>query len=81
MISGPAAIEKLFAGLFANGVAGHKLDLIEAGGDESLAFGAAHWRATAKGADGATRDLGGIATHMFERAPDGSLKLEIHTSN
>lgn len=81
VVSGRAEIEKFFAGLFANGVTGHKLALIEAGGDGSLAYGAANWSAKAKAADGNGQDIGGIATHVFERAGDGSLKLKVHTFN
>jgi ketosteroid isomerase-like protein len=81
VISGPAEIEKFFAGLFANGVTGHNLALIEAGGDGKVAFGAANWSARAKGADGASQDVGGIATHVFEQQADGSLKLKLHTFN
>ena len=34
VLKGPAAIEKFFAGLFATGVNGHKLELIEANSDD-----------------------------------------------
>ena len=43
--SGPAAIEKFFAGLHENGVTGHKLELIDAGGNDKVVYG------TAKGKD------------------------------
>jgi ketosteroid isomerase-like protein len=39
---GPAEIEEFFAGLFANGVAGHALRIIEVGGDGKLVYGAAN---------------------------------------
>ena len=81
VLSGPAEIEEFFAGLFANGVAGHALRVIEVGGDGKLVYGAAHWTATAKGADGAPQEIGGTATHIFERQGDGGLKLKLHTFN
>ena len=81
VLSGPAEIEEFFAGLFANGVTGHALRLFEAGGDGKLVYGAANWTATAKGADGAPQEIGGIATHIFERQADGGLKLKLHTFN
>ena len=36
--SGPAAIEKFFAGLHANGVTNHKLEVIDAGGDDKVVW-------------------------------------------
>ena len=77
VIEGPAGVEKFFAGLFEAGVTGHKLELIEANGDEQTAVGAAQW--SAKGGDGS--ELGGIATHEFVKQDDGSLKLKLHTFN
>jgi uncharacterized protein (TIGR02246 family) len=79
VLKGPAAIERFFAGLFAAGVNGHKLELIEANGDDDgdMAVAAATW--SAKGKDGAS--LGGIATQEFTRQADGSLKLRLHTFN
>ena len=81
VLSGPAEIEEFFAGLFANGVTGHVLRIIEVGGDGKLVYGAANWTATVKGADGASQEIGGIATHIFERQGDGRLKLKLHTFN
>jgi ketosteroid isomerase-like protein len=78
---GPAEIEEFFAGLFANGVAGHALRIIKVGGDGKLVYGAANWTATVKSTDGASREIGDIATHIFERQGDGGLKLKLHTFN
>ena len=77
VVTGPAEIEKFFAGL-ANGSNKHTLQVIEAGGADKVVYGAANWSVSDK--DGKT--LGkGIATHIFERQGDGSLKLKIHTFN
>ncbi len=46
--SGPAEIEKFFAGLFANGVTGHKLEMVDAGGDDKIVFGTAKRSATGR---------------------------------
>ncbi|TFV36185.1 YybH family protein [Bradyrhizobium niftali] len=81
VVSGPAEIEKFFAGFFANGVTNHTLDIIDAGGDDKIVYATANWSAKGKGADGAPQTLGGIATHVFERQADGSLKLRLHTFN
>jgi len=79
--SGPAAIEKFFAGLHANGVTDHKLEVIDAGGDDKVVYGSANWSAKGKDKDGKPATFSGIATHVFERQADGSLKLRLHTFN
>jgi ketosteroid isomerase-like protein len=79
--SGSAAIEKFFAGLHANGVTNHKLEMIDAGGDDKVVYGTAKWSAKGKDKDGKPADFSGIATHVFERQPDNSLKLRMHTFN
>ena len=81
VLSGPAAIEKFFAGLHANGVTDHKLELIEAGGDGKIVFSAASWSAKGKDKDGKPATFKGTATHVFERQPDNSLKLRLNTFN
>lgn len=45
VLKGPAAVEKFFTGLFAAGVTGHKLELIEAHGTPDLVVAAAKWSA------------------------------------
>jgi ketosteroid isomerase-like protein len=79
--SGPAEIEKFWAGLFASGVTGHKLEIIDAGGDDKIVFGTAKWSATGKDKDGKPAPLSGLAMHVFERQADGSLKLRLQTFN
>ncbi len=81
VIKGPAGVEKFFAGLFSNGVTGHKLELIDMSGDNKTIVGAAKWSAQGKDANGAAATFGGIATHEFARQADGSLKLRLHTFN
>jgi ketosteroid isomerase-like protein len=81
VIEGPAGVDGFFAGLFGMGVTGHKLELIDVHSDGNLVIAAARWSATGKDANGADQPWGGIATHVFERQPDGSLKLLLHTFN
>ena len=47
VLEGPAGVEKFFGGLFANGVTGHGLELIEVEGedDDDLVVAAAKWSA------------------------------------
>ena len=80
-IEGPAGIEQFFVGIFASGLTGHRLDLITAHGDANTLVGAAKWQAKGKNADGTAATFAGIATHVFERRLDGSLKLRLHTFN
>jgi ketosteroid isomerase-like protein len=79
--SSPAAIEKFFAGLQSSGVTDHKLVLIDAGGDDKIVYGTANWSAKGKDKDGKPTTFSGIATHVFERQGDNSLKLRLHTFN
>jgi ketosteroid isomerase-like protein len=81
VIKGPAGVEKFFGGLFAMGVTGHKLELIEAHGDGNLLFGADRWSANGKDASGKDQPWGGLATHIFERQSNGTLKIKLHTFN
>jgi ketosteroid isomerase-like protein len=81
VIRGPAGVERFFSGLFSGGVKEHKLELIEANGDGNLLYGAAKWSASGKDHKGQPSKFGGIATHVFERQSDGSLKLKLHTFN
>jgi ketosteroid isomerase-like protein len=79
--SGPAEIEKFWAGMFANGVTGHKLEVIDAGGDGKVVYGTANWSAKGKDKDGKPADFSGLSTTVFERQADDSLKLRLHTFN
>lgn len=81
ILKGPAGAETFFGGLFTNGVTGHKLELIEARGDGAMVVSAAKWSANGKDSTGAPATFSGIATHVFAKQPDGSLKLKLHTFN
>jgi ketosteroid isomerase-like protein len=81
VIKGPAGVEKFFAGLFSGGVKNHKLEVIEADGDGILVYAAAKWSASGKDDKGEPAEFNGIATHIFEKQADSSLKLKLHTFN
>ena len=59
--------------------------MIDAGGDDKVVYGTANWSAKGKDKDkdkdGKPANFSGIATHVFERQADGSLKLRLHTFN
>lgn len=78
---GPGGAEKFFTAVFGAGGSNHRLELIDASGDGSMVYGTAKWTAKGKGADGKEQPWGGVATHVFKRQPDGSLKLVVHTFN
>lgn len=77
VIEGPDAIGTFFDGLFKAGVTGHTLEVVRVMEDGDEIVSASKW--TAKGGDGS--DVGGIATHVFKKDDDGSLKLALHTFN
>ncbi|ASY62912.1 conserved hypothetical signal peptide protein [Sinorhizobium sojae CCBAU 05684] len=81
LIEGPAGVEKFFSDLFGAGATDHTLEVIKVGGDGKLVYGAAKWSAKGKDAQGKDQPWGGIATHVFERQADGSLKIKLHTFN
>lgn len=81
VIKGPDGVEKFFGALFDMGVTGHKLEVIEVQEDGNLLVGTAKWSAKGKDAKGADQPWAGVATHVFEKQADGSLKLKVHTFN
>jgi len=81
VIQGPALIERFFAGLFANGLTAHTLDLIALHGDSSTIVAAANWTVQGAAPDGSAATFDGVATHLFERQPGGGLRLKLHTFN
>lgn len=81
VIKGRDGVEKFFSGLFGMGVTGHKLELIEVQDDGNVVIGTAKWSANGKDAKGADQPWAGVATVVFEKQADGSLKLKVHTFN
>jgi uncharacterized protein (TIGR02246 family) len=81
VIEGPQAIERFWRGAFKAGMTDHTLDLITAEGAHKGTVAAAKWSSKGKSRDGTDRRFSGIATHVFERQQDGTLKLWLHTWN
>ena len=81
VLKGRAGVEQFFSGQFANGAKDHKFELIEADSEGDIVFAAAKWSATGKDASGAEATWSGIATHIFEKQDDGTLKLRLATFN
>jgi uncharacterized protein (TIGR02246 family) len=81
VIVGRSAIEAFFRPMLAAGVTGHANELITAGSDGRLIYGASHWSVQAPGKDGKPQTSTGIATHVLERQADGTLKIRLHTFN
>ena len=78
---GESAIEKFCSGALASGVTDHKLEVIDAGGDDKIVYGTARWSAKGKDKDGKPAIFSGLATYVFERQADNSLKLLLQTWN
>jgi ketosteroid isomerase-like protein len=78
---GPAAAEGFFKAVLGTGASNHKLEIIDAQDDGQVVFAAAKWTATGKDAQGKDQPWAGLATHVFKRQPDGSLKLVMHSFN
>src|SRR3954452_23349174 len=72
---GQQAIEKFYTGALATGVTDHKLEVIDAGGDAKILFGTARWSAKGKDKDGKPAIFSGLATYVFERQADASLRI------
>jgi uncharacterized protein (TIGR02246 family) len=81
VILGPAGIERFFEGIFADGLTGHRFELITTHADGATLVAAARWTVRGRDAEGAAANFDGIATHVFVRQPDGTLKLRLHTFN
>ena len=80
VLSGPAEIEEYFAGLFANGVAGHALRVMRSAATASSSTAPrTGWRRP-RGRTGLPRRSAAPPLHIFERQGDGRLKLKLHTS-
>jgi ketosteroid isomerase-like protein len=79
MALGQTAIETFYAGALASGITDHKLELIDAGGDDKIAT--ARWSAKGKDKDTKPATFSGFATYVFERQADNSLKLLLQTWN
>lgn len=78
---GPAGVETFFTGLLANGVTGHKLTLVKAYDRGDTVAAAAKWSVEGKDDKGNPATFTGLATHVFAKQPDGSLKLLVHGFN
>lgn len=81
VIVGPEGVAAFFDKLFEMGVTAHTLDVIKAEGDGKIIAVGARWTAEGKDASGSDQPWGGLATHVFERQDDGSLKLKLHSFN
>ncbi len=81
VIEGTGGIEQFFTGVIGSGVTGHKLEPIRIMEDDDQVVVAARWSAQGKDQAGAATTFQGIATHVFDKQDDGSLKLELHTFN
>lgn len=78
---GPAGAETFFKGVLSSGVTGHKLELVKAYDAGDTIAAAAKWSAEGKDDKGNPATFTGLATHVFRKQGDGSLKLIMHSFN
>ena len=60
---GREAIERFYAGVLANSITAHQLELIDAAGNEKIVYSSARWNAKGKDKDGQVTTFSGFATH------------------
>jgi ketosteroid isomerase-like protein len=72
-VKGRAAITRFFTDLLATGLFGHRLELIEANGDDRVVVAAARFSIQARNGP----DLSGVVVHEFVRGAGGNLKIRL----
>ena len=80
-VTGGKAILDFWRDLIGQGVVDHKLELLEVGADETLAFQRGRWSAAAVNAAGERQEFSGNVHLLYRRQADGSWKLYTHTWN
>jgi uncharacterized protein (TIGR02246 family) len=81
VVRGTDGVEKFFKGVLDTGATNHQLELIEARSEGKLLYAAAKWKADGKDKSGKPQPWAGVATHVFEKQSDGTLKIKLHTFN
>jgi uncharacterized protein (TIGR02246 family) len=77
IIKGSRAVENFFRGNFEIDVTSHNLELIEVvTSDTHTIVALAKWLAKFSG-----ETFDGTVTHVFQKQPDGTLKIRLHTFN
>jgi uncharacterized protein (TIGR02246 family) len=80
-IHGRDAIRQLFQGFLDNGVNGHAIEVIEAGGDDQVRYQVAKWGAFGAESNGSKPHFGGILTSVLEKTAGGQWLIRLHTWN
>jgi len=80
-LSGNAEIYAFWKNLFAQGVNGHHIELIEVGVDGGLAFQRGKWSAGLTDAAGERQTFSGSLQLIYRKQPDGSWKALTHIWN
>ena len=81
VVRGPAGIEQFFEGIFADGLTGHRFELLMTHVDSGSLVAAARWFVQFDDKNNTSAASDGIATHLFLKQADGSLRLKLHTFN
>ena len=80
-LAGRSAIEKLFQSFVDNGVHNHRIEIVEAGGDDRLLYQVAKWNANGAEKDGKKPAFGGILMSVYEKDSNGQWLARSHVWN
>lgn len=78
---GRVEIEKLFQSFVDNGVHNHRIEIVEAGGDDRLLYQVAKWNAHGAEKDGNKPAFGGILMSVYEKGSNGQWLARSHVWN
>ncbi|ROH87048.1 DUF4440 domain-containing protein [Pseudomethylobacillus aquaticus] len=75
------SILEFWTNTLAQGIVDHKIELIEAGGDEQFAFQRGLWSAAAVDAQGQRQQFSGNLHLLYRKQPEGGWKIFTHIWN
>jgi ketosteroid isomerase-like protein len=81
VIAGTAAIRDFWQGLISAGFKGHGIEVIDAEGDDGLAFATGKWWASGPGDGGKVQRFDGTVVTVLQRQGDGAWKARLHIWN
>jgi len=74
VLRGRAEIENLFQSFIDNGVAKHRIEIVDVRAEGDFAYEVARWSANGPEKDGKATNLRGVLMHVFKRGEDGEWK-------
>ena len=80
-ITGGKAIHEFWRNLISQGFTEHRIELLETGVDQNLAYQRGRWSAAHVDAQGQRQEYGGNLHLLYRRQADGQWKAYAHTWN